>query len=101
MIEELYAAFGCAGLPFILDMVEEDVEWQNPGPADIPRRGNRLGRNGVAQFFAAIGESLEVEGFSPEQSVARGDQEIVFESERMRTKSGGRVDRDDWVHAFK
>jgi ketosteroid isomerase-like protein len=65
MIEELYAAFGRADLPFILDMVAEDVDWQDPRPADIPWGGKRRGRKEVAQFFAAIGERLEVEQFSP------------------------------------
>jgi uncharacterized protein len=65
MIEELYAAFGRADLPFILDMVAEDVDWQHPRPADIPWGGKRRGRKEVAQFFAAIGERLEVEQFSP------------------------------------
>jgi ketosteroid isomerase-like protein len=100
-IEELYAAFGRADLPFILDMVAEDVEWQHPRPADIPWGGNRRGREEVAQFFAAIGERLEVEEFSPEQFVAQGDQVIVFGRERMRTRSTGRVYQGKWVHAFK
>lgn len=100
-IEELYAAFGRADLPFMLDMLAEDVDWQHPRPADIPWGGKRRGPEEVAPFFAAIFERLEVEQFSPEQFVARGDQVIVFGHERMRTRTTGRVYRDDWVHAFK
>jgi uncharacterized protein len=101
IIEELYSAFGRGDLPFILNMVAEDVEWQHPRPEDIPWGGTRRGREEVAQFFAAIGERLEVELFNPEQFVVRDDRVIVFGHERMRTRSAGRVYRVDWVHAFR
>jgi ketosteroid isomerase-like protein len=55
----------------------------------------------VAQFFAEIGERLEVDEFSPEQFFARGDHVIVFGRERMSTRSAGQAYRDNWVHAFK
>jgi ketosteroid isomerase-like protein len=100
-IEELYAAFGRRDLAFILNTLAVDVDWQHPRPGDIPWGGKRRGREEVAQFFAAIGEHLEVEQFSPEQFVARGDQVIVFGHERMRARPTGRVYEDDWVHAFR
>ena len=64
-IEEIYAAFGRGDIQFLLNKLAEDVDWWHPRPADIPWGGNRAGRASVAQFFAAIGEHLEVEQFRP------------------------------------
>ena len=100
-IEEIYAAFGRGDIPFLLNKLAEDVDWRHPRPADIPWGGNRRGRESVAQFFAAIGEHLEVQQFRPARLVARDDAIIVFGSERMRAKTTGRIYGVDWVHAWR
>ncbi len=99
IIEELYAAFARRDLPFILNVLAEDVDWQHPRP-DIPWGGNRRGRDAVAQFFVAIGECLDIEQFSPERFVLQGDHVVVFGHERMGIRSTRRVYRVEWVHAF-
>jgi ketosteroid isomerase-like protein len=99
-IESVYAAFGRADLPFILKALAEDVDWRHPRPADIPWGGDRRGREAVAQFFAAIGQHVAIELFSPDQFIARGDQVIVLGHERVRTRAGGRVYQVEWVHVW-
>jgi ketosteroid isomerase-like protein len=101
IIEEVYSAFGHGDLPFILNVLADDVVWQHPRPEDIPWGGKRRGPEEVAQFFAAIAERLEVERFTPERFVVRDDRVIVFGHERMRMRSTGRVCEQDWVHAFR
>ncbi len=48
-----YAAFERGDIPALLEMMSEDVEWEVPKP--LPTAGSYRGRDGVGEFFAAIG----------------------------------------------
>jgi ketosteroid isomerase-like protein len=99
-IEAVYAAFGRGDLPFILNVMAEDVNWVHPRPADIPWGGTRRGREGVTQFFAAIAGNVDFEDFGVDRLVSRGGEVIVFGHEQVRTKSSGQRYRVDWVHSW-
>jgi uncharacterized protein len=100
IIEQIYEAFGRGDLPSILDALTDDVSWQHPRPMDIPWGGQRRGREEVVQFFAAIGENLQVEQFKPQKTIVQGETVIVLGHERMRVKSTSRVYETDWVHVW-
>lgn len=100
IVGEIYAAFGRGDLPFVLSKLAEDVVWRHPRPADIPWGGERRGRVAVAGFFAAFGEHLEVEQFTPGRVIAREEQVIVLGHERMRATNTGKAYEVDWVHAW-
>lgn len=101
LVKNAYANFESGNVQGILDVLSNDVEWITPGPPDImPAAGNRRGRNEVAQFFSALGESEDVELFEPQEFIAQGDKVVVLIKYRGRIKSTGRTAESDLIHLF-
>src|SRR5690349_17420734 len=90
-VQEMYAAFQRGDIPTILNEVEEDVEWEQPGPAILPTAGRYQGRNGVASFFAHVAETWEFEAFEPREYIGQGDKVIAFGYYRAKARSTGRL----------
>ena len=100
VVEQIYAAFERGNIQAIHHLLADDVDWEFPGPEDIPFGGGRRGREIVAQFFTSADETVEVEKFEPQAFVAQGDRVIVLGYERVRVKSTGHFYETDWVHVW-
>ena len=100
VVRQFYEALGSGDMPAVLDLLSDDVEWVYQGPPAIPFAGTRHGREGVANFFSVLGETLEFERFEPREFVAQGDRVVVVGFERNLIKSTGRAFEQEWVHDF-
>ena len=100
IVRKIYEAFGKGDLATILNLLADGVDWAYPGPKDIPFGGSWHGRDRVAQFFAAVGEHLEVLDFGVGQFIAQEDTVVVLGHERMRVKTTGRVYETEWAHVY-
>src|SRR5215211_1899766 len=78
VIRRFYGAFGRGDIPAALDLLADDVEWIFRAPSVIPFAGTRRGREGVAQFFSLVGETLEFQQFEPREFVAQGDMVVAL-----------------------
>lgn len=58
VVQRTYEAVGRGDIPAVLDLLTNDVEWTLQGPSSIPFAGTRHGRDGVAEFFALVGQNL-------------------------------------------
>ena len=104
-VKAIYAAFGRQDVPAILEHVSDDVDWDfgyggdtDPG---VPWLARRRGREGVAQFFASVGASLEFERF--EISTIVGDGATVIALAKLAAKvrsTGKRVAEDEEAHVW-
>jgi ketosteroid isomerase-like protein len=64
MVKRLYDAFKRREIHSIMDMFEDNAVMHGPAPLGVlPWGGTYNGRSGVAQFFKALGESLEPQQF--------------------------------------
>src|SRR6266511_800663 len=89
-VQRAYEAFGRGDIPAVLAMLTDDIEWSEPGSADVlPWGGERRGREQVGQFFQALDGALEFEAFEPREFIAQGDTVVVLGSERARVKATG------------
>jgi len=101
VVQQLYAAFLRGDIPYVLNELTEDVEWQEPGPVDIlPWAGTHRGREQVARFFTLLSGAFEFEQFEPQEFIAQGDKVVVSVHERVRFRSTGRTLEQDWVEVF-
>ena len=98
VVKSMYDAFGRGDLPGLLSSVTDDVDWEFIGPKQIPFAGNRLGKDGVAKFFAVLGETAEAKEFAVDQMVADGDIVVVLGHERFMVKATGREWTAHWAH---
>lgn len=99
-VQVMYAAFGRGDVATILNALAADVTWSIDGPAIVPIFGDRKGRDGVAQFFQALGASIDVQEFTPQQFFAHGDTVIVQGVERGKVKATGKTMAGHWAHVF-
>ena len=100
VVQQIYAAVGSGDIPALLSLLTDDVEWTLRGPSVIPWAGPRRGREGVAEFFSLIGETLEFEQFEPREFVAQGDTVVVLGYERSLVKPTGRTFEQEWAHVY-
>ena len=100
VIRRFYGAFGRGDIPAALELLADDVEWIFRAPSVIPFAGTRRGREGVAEFFSLVGETLEFQQFEPREFVAQGDMVVVLGFERNFIKPTGRTFEQEWAHVY-
>ena len=74
----------------VLACLSAEVDWQSPGPAQIPWAGAVRGRAQVAEWFARREETCVCERRVPSAFIAQGGQVVVTCDERLRIKATGR-----------
>ena len=100
LVKRGYEAFGRGDIPALLDLFADDIEWNSPGPPDLPTAGRRRGRQQVSEFFLAVDQVFEIQQFEPTTFVAQGDVVVVLGTDTARIKATGKVITDDWAHVF-
>jgi ketosteroid isomerase-like protein len=102
-VTEIYAAFGRADVPTILDKIAADCHWESWANNRAQRHGvptlqPRTGPAGVAEFFAVVG-GLQMNDFQVLDMVAGERQVAVEVMIDFTTASGGRS-RDEELHLW-
>jgi uncharacterized protein len=100
VVRETYEAVGRGDIPALLELLTDDVEWTLQGPSALPFAGTRYGREGVAEFFSLVGETVEFQQFEPREFVAQGDTVVVLGFERNLMKSTGHAFEQEWAHVY-
>lgn len=102
-IKDIYDAFGRGDVPAILDRIADGCRWESwennrAQRAGVPTLQPRTGPEGVAQFFAAVGE-LEIHDFQVLDLLASERQVAVEVVIDFSTPAGGRS-RDEELHLW-
>jgi ketosteroid isomerase-like protein len=100
LVKQTYAAFGRGDLPGLLALVDEEVAWTTPGPADLPTAGSRRGKAAVAEFFQTLAGIGDIIRFEPKEFIAQDDRVVVVGDETTRVKATGKTVDVRWVHVF-
>ena len=91
--QQLYAAFGRGDVPAVLEGLDPNITWVNPGPSDLAYFGTHRGRDQVARnVFGFIGENMSIEVLDIKDMLANGDTVVVLlHMETTMPKTGRRV----------
>lgn len=100
LIRDCFEAFGRGDPGYIVARVSDDVDWRHPGSAEVPYAGAYKGRDGVAQFFTRIGQSVEVTNWQPRHVLAVGDEVVATGAWSGKAKSTGKSFASDWGMVF-
>jgi ketosteroid isomerase-like protein len=101
VIRDVFDAFGRGDPARIVASVSPDVYWCHPGGPEVPYAGGYRGREGVSQFFARIGQSVEVTRWEPKHVLAAGRDEVVATGAWSGiAKPTGRTFASDWGMVF-
>ena len=100
VVQEIYAAFGRADVPAILNLVAEDVDWEFVGSPGLAYAGNRRNHEKVGEFFAAVGRLDDVKAFEPREFIEAGEHVTVIGWEKSTARDTGKDFETEWVHVF-
>jgi ketosteroid isomerase-like protein len=100
IVRQGYEAFGRGDIPALLNLLDEQITWVTPGPADLPTCGTRKGRAAVSEFFQTLVSMADVVRFEPKTFATQGDLVIVLGDETCRVKPTGRAVDLRWAHVF-
>jgi hypothetical protein len=102
LVKGAYADFGSGNIPAILDRLDDGVTWESPAPADVvPFGGFRRGKSEVAQFFKALGQTLEFTKFEPQEFIASDDAVVVLGVYDAVVRANGKpTGEEGWAMAF-
>ena len=71
IVRKAYDAFGRGDIPSLLSLLDNQVFWVTPEPADVPTAGTRKGHAAVVEFFQALSGLVDVIRFEPKSSSPR------------------------------
>jgi ketosteroid isomerase-like protein len=102
-VKEIYEAFGRGDVPAILGRIAPGCRWESwddnrAQRAGVPTLQPRTGPEGVARFFAAVGE-LDIHDFQVLDILASEHQVAVEVVIEYTTPAGGRL-RDEEMHLW-
>jgi ketosteroid isomerase-like protein len=101
IVKQLYDAFRRRDISSILNMFADDAILHGPAPAGVlPWGGVHKGRRGAAEFFAAVGESLEPHEFELRDFITQGNKVAVFGYQKGQARSTGRPYEIEFVHLW-
>jgi hypothetical protein len=101
LIQQAFDDFLNGKIAGILDTCREDVEWSSYENPDVPYSAVYKGKNGVADFFGTLSETVNYSRFEPQQFISQGDDVVVFGHHTGAVKSTGKSFDHGWCLSFK
>lgn len=99
VIQQAYERFGRGDIEGILNLIADDVVWEEPTHPAIPYGGKRQGKETVRAFFAAVAQ-VEVREFAPVEYIASGDRVIALGHWAGTVRRTGKAFRSAWAMAW-
>jgi ketosteroid isomerase-like protein len=104
VVREFYATLERGDLPGVIELVEEEVDWQSPVTRahrpEIPWSSIRRTKQEVSAFFKELGQNVRPEGFELFRIIAQNDLVVVEGKNRGTVRKTGRTYEHDWVMVF-
>jgi ketosteroid isomerase-like protein len=100
LIADIYAAFAQGDIPFILDRVSADVQFDNSDSPEMPWGGTHKGKDGIARFFGDINGAVEVKSFEPKSYLSSGDEVMTTGVWSGVARATGRPFTSQWAMRF-
>jgi ketosteroid isomerase-like protein len=103
-VQRLYGAFGQGDIETVMNGLDAEITWVNPGPAEIPYFGTHQGRQAVLQnIFGFLGQNIDIQVFQPTSMLAQDDKVVVLLDMELAARATGKkvVQKVAHVWTFK
>src|SRR5687768_5779112 len=100
VVEETYAAFSRGDIPFILERLSADVQFEHSDSAEIPYGGSYRGKDEVGRFFANVGGAVDVKSFEPKSYLSSGDEVMTTGVWSGVARKTGKSFKSQWAMRF-
>jgi len=72
-VKQAYAEFGKGNIQGVLDLLDDDASWSDPGYPAIPYAGKRTGKKEIMNFFSEMSQTLTFTRFEPREFYSDGN----------------------------
>jgi ketosteroid isomerase-like protein len=100
-VQRIYEAFGQGDVETMLDQLTDDIDFAVEPNGSAPWNGVRHGKAEVAEFFAALGGSVEVTDFTPLAITSNDDDVMVVVRYAVTARSTGKSVAFDLHHWWR
>jgi ketosteroid isomerase-like protein len=100
LVESIFDAFGRGDIPFIMGRLSDDVRFVAHLEPVVPWSGDYAGKAKVAEYFHALGGSVEVGAHPVNQLVAHGDTVVAMGDVSFRVRSTGKAGDSSWIYVW-
>ena len=100
IVQHVYEAFGRGDVPALLEMVAKEVDWEFVGSPNLPYAGRRHNRKEVADFFATLARTDDIQVFEPREFIEAGEHVTVLGWEESTALDTGKKFSGEWAHVF-
>jgi ketosteroid isomerase-like protein len=100
IVQQAYRNYMDGNLQGVLDLCDDNVEWELPEMEGVPFSGKRRGRDQVEQFFNQLAGAQEALQFEPREFIAQGDKVVTLGHYVWSVRDTDRNFEADWVHVF-
>ncbi len=101
LVQSGYEAFGRGDLPALADLMADDIEWVNPGVADVdPNAGTFKGKEAVLGWFGGLASTLEFTTFEPREFIAQDDTVVSLVYAEATARNTGRTFVNHEAHVW-
>jgi len=101
LVKQSYEYFLQGNIEAVIKMCTDDIEWEIPGPSEIPTAGKYKGPEQVGQFFSRLSNTFEPIKFEPQEFIAQNDRVVTLGEYTWRVKSTGRIVSSRWAHVAR
>ena len=100
-VTRIYEAFGRGDIAYIIGQLADNVRWVSHLDPIVPWSGDRSGKANVPTFFEAIGRTVDVLGFEPQEFIAQWDAVVSMGRFRATVRATGKTDDSLWIFIWK
>jgi uncharacterized protein len=100
IVQQAYRNYQDGNVQGVLNLCDENIDWELPAMEGIPFSGKRRGRDQVGQFFTQLADAQEVLQFEPREFIAQGNKVVAFGHYAWSVRETDRNYESDWVHVF-
>ncbi len=97
VVQRCYELFGKGDIPALLNLLDDNVTWIDPGNVDGLYKGKRQGREEVGKFFKDLNEKLEVTGFDVKTLAPNNNDVIALGSISGASRGSGKPFSTEWA----
>jgi ketosteroid isomerase-like protein len=101
IVQKAFTDFLNGNIPGILDACTGDVVWSSFDNPGVPFGKTFQGKNGVADFFTALGNSVDYTNFEPREFFASADRVFVKGYHKAKVKATGKFFGHEFLMEFR
>jgi uncharacterized protein len=100
VVKQSYAAFARGDIPALVNLIADQVDWQDVCPASLPYSGQRRNPAEVAKFFSESAQVDEIKTFEPREFIVAGENVTVLGHIAGYARDTKQEFQTDFVHVF-